>query len=257
MWVTIFIQPIFNSLVAIYNLVGDMGIAIILLTIVIQFLLLPLYNKQIKGQKDLKKIQPKMKKIQKKHKDDKEKQSQELMKLYQEEGVNPLGGCLPLLIQFPIFIAVYYVFRNYLNDESLKLLYSFVSEPGHLKTTLLGLVDLSQPERWVLPLLAGVSTYFQTSSMPQAALGGGDEEDEGDEDGEEDKGFAKQLTKTFSKQMKGFMPVMSFIIVMQLPAAVGVYWITRNIFTIIQQKVIMSDEGDSPTDDVKVTVEEE
>ncbi len=255
MWETIFIQPIFNSLVAIYNLVGDMGIAIILLTIVIQFLLLPLYNKQIKGQKDMKEIQPKMKKIQKKYKDDKEKQSKELMKLYQEEGVNPLGGCLPLLIQFPIFIAVYYVFRSYLNDESLKLLYSFVSEPDHLKTTLLGLIDLSQQERWVLPLLAGVSTYFQTSSMPQAALGGGEDDEE--EDGEEDKGFAKQLTKTFSKQMKVFMPVMSFIIVMQLPAAVGIYWITRNIFTIIQQKVIMSDEDSSSGGDVKVTVEKE
>jgi len=245
MWITIFIQPIFNLLITINNLVGDMGVSIILLTLLIQVILIPLYNKQLKSQQAMKDIQPKLKKVQDKYKDDKQKQSQALMELYQQEGVNPVSGCLPLLIQFPIFIAVYYVFREYLTEDSLNLLYSFVPRPDHLDTSFFGWVDLASPERIVLPILAGITSYFQMASMPQPEL------PKADDNKKEDPGFMGQLTKAFSYQMKGIMPIMSLVIVMQLPAAIGVYWVTRNIFTTIQQKLIQK-EGKK---EVKVTVE--
>lgn len=249
MWETYFIQPILNSLIAIYNLVGDMGLAIVLLTIIIQFLLAPLYKKQIESQKALKEIQPKMKEIQKKYKEDKEKQSKELLKLYQEEGVNPAGGCLPLIIQFPIFIAVYYVFRSYINVESLDLLYSFVSKPEILDTNLLGLLDMTATGSIYIALIAGITTYFQIVTMP----GQQDSQDKKDQkDSKDDKNdFSAQLTKMMTKQMKSFMPIMSFVIVLQFPAAIGVYWTTRNVFTLAQNYLIKNGENQ-----VKVKVKE-
>ena len=236
MWITIFIQPLFNLLIFIYNLVGDMGLAIIILTILIQFLLVPLYNKQIKSQQAMKDLQPKLKELQKKHKGDKKKQSRAMLELYQQEGVNPLSGCLPLLFQFPIFIALYYVFRQYLTEESLHLTYSFISRPETLNASLFNWLNLTKPEMIFLPLLAGVTSYFQMATMPQPPTPQADDSKKGE------KSFTSQMGKAFSTQMKGFMPIMSFVIVMQLPSAVGIYWITRNIFSIIQQKIVYRDK---------------
>jgi YidC/Oxa1 family membrane protein insertase len=234
----------------IFNLVGDMGVAIILLTLLIQLLLAPLYKKQIESQKGLKEIQPKMKKLQEKYKDDKEKQSQELLKLYQEEGVNPAGGCLPLLIQFPIFIAVYYVFRSYLTPESLDLLYSFVNRPETLSTSFLGLLDMSATGSIYIAVVAGLTTYWQTVSMPSQIGDDNKDKKPSDKDSNGKKeDFQSQLTNMMGKQMKGFLPVMSFIIVLQFPAAIGVYWTTRNIFTIAQNYLLNKDK-------VEVKVEE-
>jgi len=248
MWETYFIQPIFNVLILIYNLVGDMGLAIIILTVLIQFLLAPLYKKQIESQKDLKKVQPKMKEIQEKYKNDKEKQSQEILKLYQEEGVNPAGGCLPLLIQFPIFIAVYYVFRSYINIESLDLLYFFISRPETLNTSFLGLLDMTATGSIYIAVIAGLTTYWQTVTTPSQM---GMEDGGKKEDGKGKKeNFQTQLTKMMGKQMKGFLPIMSFVIVLQFPAAIGIYWTTRNLFTIAQNYLLNRDK-DRPVVKVK------
>jgi len=248
MWETYFIQPIFNVLILIYNLVGDMGLAIIILTVLIQFLLAPLYKKQIESQKDLKKVQPKMKEIQEKYKNDKEKQSQEILKLYQEEGVNPAGGCLPLLIQFPIFIAVYYVFRSYINIESLDLLYFFISRPETLNTSFLGLLDMTATGSIYIAVIAGLTTYWQTVTTPSQM---GMEDGGKKEDSKKKKeNFQTQLTKMMGKQMKGFLPIMSFVIVLQFPAAIGIYWTTRNLFTIAQNYLLNRDK-DRPVVKVK------
>jgi len=243
MWITVFIQPIFNLLILIYNQVGDMGLAIIILTILIQVILIPLYGRQLKSQEAMKTLQPKLKAIQKKYKGDQKKQSQAMMELYQKEGVNPLSGCLPLLIQFPIFIAVYYVFRQYLSEESLRLLYHSVARPETLHTSFLGWLDLTKPELVVLPIIAGITSYFQMATMPQPEAP--------QEDDKKSAGFSSQLGKVFSTQMKGFMPVMSFIIVMQLPSAVGLYWVTRNIFSIVQQGLIKWGKKDKVKVEVK------
>ena len=113
--------PLFNLMVFFYNIVPgqDIGVAIILLTLLVRIVLYPINNKSIKSQKRLQEIQPKMKELQNKYKEDKQKQAKKLMELYQKHKVNPLSGCLPLLLQFPILIALYHVFINGFKDESL------------------------------------------------------------------------------------------------------------------------------------------
>src|SRR5918999_3826109 len=102
-------EPFATGLAAFYALVPVYGLAIILLTIAVRILLLPLSIKQTRSQREMQRIMPEIKALQKKHKGDRQKINEETMKLYKEHGVNPLGGCLPLLMQFPVLIALYYV----------------------------------------------------------------------------------------------------------------------------------------------------
>jgi membrane protein insertase Oxa1/YidC/SpoIIIJ len=114
------------------------------------------------------------------------------------------------------------------------LLYSFVSKPETLQTSFFGWFDLVATGSYVIAVVAGLTTYFQTLTMPSMV-----DEDKGEtKDKKDSSDFTKQFSQMLGKQMKGFMPIMSFIIVLQLPAAVGVYWITRNIFTTIQNYLV-------------------
>ena len=138
-------RPIFNALVFLYNIIPghDFGIAIILLTILIRIILFPLSYKSIKSRQALSVLQPKIKEIQKKLKT-KEEQTQAMMKLYKEHKVNPFSGCLPLLIQFPILIALYRVLINVLKPASLTVLYSSVKNPNIINPIFVGILDLSK-----------------------------------------------------------------------------------------------------------------
>ncbi|HCX38693.1 MAG TPA: hypothetical protein DHS36_00260, partial [Candidatus Veblenbacteria bacterium] len=139
LWQTIFYQPLLNLLVFIYNLVGgDMGIAIIVLTVLIKLILWPLSQQTLKSQKAMQRLQPQVAEIKAKYKDQKDKLAQELMQLYQRERVSPLSSCLPLIIQLPFLIALFQVFRSGLNSGSLEWLYPFITNPGHLNDTLFG-----------------------------------------------------------------------------------------------------------------------
>ena len=115
-------QPIFNVLIALYNLIPDFGVALIVLTILLRLALFPLSQKSIKSQKELSEIQPEIKKLQQQYKDDKQKQAQALMELYKEKKVNPMSGCLPLLIQLPILIALYQVCLNVFKPDAFSAL---------------------------------------------------------------------------------------------------------------------------------------
>ena len=166
----IFYRPLLNGLIFLYNTVPghDLGIAIIILTILIRLVLWPLTNKSIKNQKVLTKIQPQIEEIKKKFKNNKEAQAKALMGLYSENKINPLAGFLPLIIQIPIIFALWRVFLNSLNLD-LNSLYSFIPAPTHVQSIFLGLVDLSH-KSVVLAVLAGVLQYFQTKMiMPSYA----------------------------------------------------------------------------------------
>lgn len=127
------------------------GIAIIVFTIIIRIILLPLNIKQMRSQLKMTDLQPEMQKLQKKYKNDPQKLNTEMMKLYQEEGVNPLGGCLPLLVQLPILWALFYVFKG-------------LNMPHN--TGFLWIKDLKQPDPyWILPILSGVGTYLSSAMM--------------------------------------------------------------------------------------------
>ncbi|MBD3282527.1 MAG: membrane protein insertase YidC [Candidatus Portnoybacteria bacterium] len=221
-------RPILNALVFIYNNIPDFGIAIILLTILIRFVLYPLSYKSIKSRKELSKLQPKIKEVQKKFKE-KEEQTKELMKVYKEHNINPLSGCLPILIQLPILIALYRVLINVLEPGSLELLYPFVSSPGSINPSFLGLMDLSAPSA-VLAILAGVSQFFYSKIMMKHSPS-------------PQPGNQKGMQQVMSKQMVYIMPVITVFIAWNFPAGLPLYWIVSTVIGFLQENYLFKKNG--------------
>ncbi|KKS27345.1 MAG: Membrane protein insertase, YidC/Oxa1 family [Candidatus Yanofskybacteria bacterium GW2011_GWC2_41_9] len=221
----VFYKPLFNGLIFLYNTIPnhDMGISIIVLTIIIRLILWPLTNKGIKSQKALAALQPKIEEIKKKFKDNKEVQAKALMAVYSENKINPLGGILPLLIQIPIIFALWRIFLNGINYD-FSLLYSFVQAPVSIQVVFLGLFDLTK-RNMLLAVIAGVLQYFQTKMiMPSYSKAS-----EGKPSGSADFG------QIMSKQMLYFGPIISMVIFWTLPAALPLYWIIVTLMTILQQ----------------------
>lgn len=234
-------RPLFNLLVFIYDIAGqDVGVAIILLTILVRLVLYKVNEKAIKGQRDLQEIQPEIKEIQKKYKDNKEKQAQELMAIYQKRKISPFSGCLPLLIQLPIIIALYQVFINGFRNKSLDLLYAFVPNPGHLNTVSFGgIIDLATSSVF-LAFLAGALQYYQTKSLMSVAAQEKKEKAEPKKDEEmtpEEK--MQDFTQSLSKNMMYTMPVVTFVFAMTLPSGLALYWSVTTLFAIVQQYFII------------------
>lgn len=226
---TILYQPLFNALVFLYQYIPgrDFGIAVISLTLIIRVIFYPLMAKSIKSQKVMSEIQPKVQEIQKKYKDDKEKQAKETMALYKKEKVNPLGGCLPILIQLPILIALYRVFWKGLQPETMDFLYSFVPNPGTIDPTFLGIINLAEASI-LLAIIAGISQFFQTKTlMPKT------------KQPVSQGGQMAQFSGMMQKQMLYFFPILTVFILWRLPSAIGIYWIVTALFTVLQQHLVM------------------
>ncbi len=225
---TFLYNPIFNLLVFLYNIIPghDVGVAIIVLTIIIKLLLLPLSLKATKSQKVLQDIQPKMDEIKKKYKDNKEAQAKALMDLYKKEKVNPLSSCFPLLIQFPFLIALFQVFRNGFNPSALQVVYPFIHRPDHLNPISLGHIDLSNP----IPLLAvltGIAQFWQTKMLshkkpPIKSEGAKDE----------------SMTAMMNKQMMYVMPILTVFIGLRFPGGLLLYWFVNTLLMILQQEIM-------------------
>lgn len=216
-------QPLLNILVLLYTYVPghDFGVAVILLTIIVKLVFYPLGVKSIKSQKALSELQPKIKEIQTKYKDDKEQQTKEIMALYKKEKINPFSGCLPILIQLPVLIALYRVFWSGLAPEQMSLLYSFVPFPGVIDSMFLGIVDLAKPNI-IIAILAGIFQFIQIKkASPKTKIN-------------KKSGVSDHM----QKQMQYFMPGFMVLILLRLPSAVGLYWLTTTLFTIIQQQII-------------------
>lgn len=201
---------------------GDLGLTIIVLTIVIRMLFAPLSLKTIKSQQLLKELTPEIEEVKQKFKDDKTAQSAAILKLYKDNNVNPLAGCLPLLIQLPILIALYQVFIKGITEESLALLYGFISAPEVINHNFLGLFDVIQRSR-LLTLVAGGLQFIQSrQSMTLQADGGSP------------PAGGKEMA-ALSKQMLYFFPIMIIIIGWNLPAGLILYWIATTLFSVGEQ----------------------
>lgn len=215
-------RPLFNLLVWIYNVVPghDFGVAIVLVTVLLRTLLHPLSSKALKSQKALQELQPKIKEIQKKYKD-KQEQARAMTEFYKEHKVNPFSGCLPLLIQLPILIALYRVFLSGVKPESLNALYSFVHNPVTLDPVFAGVVNLAQPNH-ALAILAGLSQFLQSKATFQgsgAAVG-------------------SDFSKIMSKQMTYMMPLFMVFIAWNLPAGLALYWVVTMLFSVGEQLIV-------------------
>jgi YidC/Oxa1 family membrane protein insertase len=234
----IFFQPILNLLVWLYVTVPgqDIGIAIVLLTIVIKLLLFPLTHLQIKQQRAMQDLQPKIDEIRKRLKDDKEKQAAELMELYKKDKVNPAASCLPLLIQLPVFIALFSALKTGLASHGLNMLYPFVPNPQTINTTFLGILDLTKPN-YVLAILAGLVQFWQTRQIlkpPAATIASPPPEVAGSEGAKDEN-----MTAIMNKQMTYMMPIMTVVIGFSLPGGLTLYWLTMSVLTVLQQWLIL------------------
>lgn len=219
----VFYQPLFNLLIFLYNNLGDFGLAVIILTLIVKGVLYPLSAKATKSQKALKEIQPKVKELQEKYKDNKEKQAEKVLELYNKENVSPFSGILPLFIQFPVIIALFQIFRRGLGAGELVHLYDIVAKPEVVEYVSFGVLDLAAPNM-VLAVLAGIGQFIQVRlTMPDTSTG------------EKKKGGFGQIMQS---QMKFVLPIFTVFILSSLPSAVGVYWLITIIFSVIQHYLV-------------------
>lgn len=224
---TILYQPIFNIFVFLYNVIPghDVGVVILAITILVRLALYPLTGSSIKSQRALQDLQPKMAAIKKQYADDKQKQTQAIMELYKNNKVNPLTSCLPMLIQLPILIALYMVLRDGLNSKNLAdALYSFVANPGTINQISLGVFNMAKPN-YVLAVFAGLAQYWQAKTLsrknPPAEAGAG--------------GKDEAMMSMMNKQMLYFMPAMTVLIGLSLPAGLTLYWFFGTVLMALQQ----------------------
>jgi YidC/Oxa1 family membrane protein insertase len=218
--------PLYNILILLIGIVpgGDVGIAIIVLTLMVKFILYPLTQKSIIVQAKMKAIQPELDRIKAEY-PDKQEQAQKTFALYKENNVNPFSSCIVVLIQFPIIIALYYVFLKGLplmNDT----LYSFVHVPAHISMKFLGIVDM-QKSSLVLALLAGLTQFFQArlTSMKMTPP-------------KSDGSFKNEMMKSLQLQTQYVLPIFIALIATRIASAVALYWVTSNLFTIGQEFIV-------------------
>lgn len=221
-------QPILNLLVWLYLYIHNFGLAVIIITLLIKIILSPLNLQAIRSQKAIQQIQPKILEIQKKYKD-KEKQVEKILNLYKEKKFNPFAGFLPILIQLPILIALFQVFKVGIGAEQLDLLYSFIPRPETIDYMFLGM-DLSKPNL-VLAAFTALAQYLQTKTMPSAPKSKSGAKDD----------MAK-MSEMMQKQMIFILPIFTFFILWQLPAAMGLYWMVVTVFSIVQQYFVLKEK---------------
>lgn len=205
-------------LVFFYGRVGNYGVAIILLTILVRAILLPLTVAQVRSTRKMQELQPKIKELQKKYKNDPQRLNKETMELYQKAGANPLGGCLPVLLQFPIIIALFNVLRVFPYEGAPYFLGLNLALPNPTHPALKFAGGLAVPLGWgylVLPILAGVTTYLQTALTPMST----------------------DPSDPTARSMKSMMMIFPFLIgyyALTYPAGLSLYWVVQNVFTIVQ-----------------------
>lgn len=205
-------DPLLSALIFLYeNIPGhDLGVAIIVLTIIIRIVLLPLFYKGAKDQAILQRLAPKIKEIQKDHKEDRAKQAQAMMELYREHKVNPFSQFLIIIIQLPVLIALYWVFLK------------GIPANGSLNHYFLGFIDLSS-RSLVIVAMAALAQYFQGKlALPKTAKNAGE----------------LSPMEKMGRQMIFIGPILTVMFLSYLPSAIGLYWLTTSIFSVIQQIVI-------------------
>ncbi len=224
----IFYQPILNLLIIVYNYIPghDLGVAIVILTLIIRLILFPLSQKSLQSQKAMQSIQPKIKEIQTMYKDDKQKMAKEMMGLYRKEKVNPFSSIWTLVVQLPILIALYQVLIKGLGAAEITGLYPFVFNPGHLNTMSFGILDLSQ-RNLVLAVFSGIAQFIQSKMLmaPQPP------KDLAKKPGVKDEAMFAAI----NKQMLYFMPAFTVFIGATLPAGLTLYWFISTVLMVLQQ----------------------
>ena len=220
------IKPLYNGFVFLIGVVpgGDVGLAIIVLTLIVRIIFYPAFAASIRTQIAMAAIQPEIDELNRKYKDNTEERARRTMALFKEKKVRPLAGLLALLVQIPIFIALYFVFfREGLPTIDVALLYAFVTTPAMVQTNFLGFVDLLAINNIVLAAIVGTTQYLVTrlsfARMPSKA-------------GSPEVEMAHKLQRSLMLYMlPGLMTVLTYF----FPAGVGLYFLTGNLISIAQE----------------------
>lgn len=248
LFTTALYEPFLNGLLVLYRFLGgDLGLAIISLTILIKLLLFYPTLSQLRAQKKLQETQPKMKELQERFKGDKEGYQKALMEFYKTNKVNPFASCLPLLIQLPILIALYRVFitgvavdatTGLLATDQLQHLYGSLREyfaTNPITTTSFGFLNLANKNNIILALLAGAATYWQSKMLmakqPPKKAG----------EGAKDEGMMASM----NKNMAIMTPLLTFFFTYTFPAGLGLYWLVSTLFQLGQQYLFLHQEKKS------------
>lgn len=227
-WSTILVNPLYNILAYIVGIIpgGDLGVAIILLTIIVKIILLPLSKKSIISQIKLKQLEPKIESI-KSNYPDKTIQAQKTFELYKTEGVNPFSGCLLALIQLPLILALFSLFRNGITFNQ-EVLYSFIKFPTEINSMFLGFLDING-KSIILAILVGITQYIQISLTMSAT------KKDVNTPVFQKSDFQNDLNKAMQTQMKYVLPVMMVFFSYVGTSIVGLYFITTNLLTLLQE----------------------
>jgi YidC/Oxa1 family membrane protein insertase len=213
-WFTFVALPLLQALRFLHYFTGNFGVAIIILTVVIKLLFYPLTRKSFESMRAMQKLQPEMAKIRERLKDKPEDMNREVMELYKRHKVNPLGGCLPMVLQLPVFIGLYSALQNAIELRHAPFIgwITDLSAPDRLGSIQLPFVD--HPGIPVLTLLMGVSMFFQQWMTPSAA-------------------------DPQQQRVMMIMPIMFTFMFINFPAGLTLYWLVNNVLTIAQQSLIM------------------
>lgn len=234
MFNTLTYQPIYNGLIFLYEALGnDLGIAIIAITLIIRFILLPLTLPAMRSAQQIKELKPKLDDLKEKHKGDKTALQQAQLKLYKDNNINPAAGCLPYIVQLVVLIALYRVLIDFfqngqLNGVSVNLNFLWM--------------NLGQPDStYVTPIIAGVTQFFlalmilpgsETAAEKTLATTTPSKKD--DKKAED----MTQMAQTMQQQMVFIMPAMTFFIALKFPSGLALYWIITTLFSLVQQYFI-------------------
>lgn len=218
---TVFYKPLLNGLIFLIGILPfhDVGIAVIILTLFVRFLIFPLTHRAIVTQIKVRELEPEIKQIKEKFKKDMQEQSKRTMELYRKHGINPFSGFINLMIQIPIIFALYKVFVTGINFD-YSLIYSFITIPENINIIFLGLFDMTQ-KNYILAFITGASQFIQMRlAIPPVKV--------------QREDFASRL----NTQMRYTMPIIVFFVVSRFSSAIAIYWTTMNIFAIIHELIV-------------------
>ncbi len=243
-------EPFYNGLIFLSTIFpgSDLGIAVILLTLIVKFILLPITHKSIKTQVKMRILEPEVNALKEKYKEDKEGLARQIMELYRKNNINPFSSCLGVIIQIPIILGLYWVFwkglsfdpeivasfeyiPGYINTSLLNhdILYSFVKTPEFIKSELFGVVDMLG-KSVLFALIAGISQYYQIKLTMF---------DSGEKFSLQSSGsFKDDLAKSMKFQMRYILPIFVFIFSYTISASIALYWAISNIFTITHELLV-------------------
>jgi YidC/Oxa1 family membrane protein insertase len=242
-WQTILVTPLLNVLVALYQAAGNLGLAIILMTVLIRAALLPVMIPSMRNMKKQQKLKPELDKIREKFKYDKQKQAEKQMELFKEHGINPASGCFTQIITILILFALYGVIRKITTLESVSevndlLYFSFLKlkEGMGINTRFLYL-DLAEPDPYfIFAFLSGAVQFISTKmTMSFSKIG--------EKAAKETPEKTDDVAYNMQQQMLYTMPVMNVIVGITLPSGIVLYMLTAAVFSILQNFIVNGSEG--------------